>query len=309
VTRLRQAAENYLALRRSLGFILDKPGRLVLDFADHLDAAGASHITIDLAADWAAAPAGAAPYWHWYRLSAVRGFAAYLHAFDAGHQVPPAGLLPRHGHRIAPHLFTDDQVVSLMRAAWGHPVRLHAATYATLIGLLAVTGIRPGECYRLERDDIDLDRARLTVVKGKYGKTRQLTLQPSTVTALDTYAQHRDRLCPRPAGPSFFVTLTGSRLTPQLAGRAFRLLAGQTGLRAGPPRARPRLMDLRHTFAVSTLIGWYRDGLDVDARLPVLATWLGHVHVASTYWYLQASPELLALAAEKATLIPGNLKE
>ena len=301
MTGLAQAATEYLALRRCLGYRLVVPGRLISDFADHLQGQDVSHVTIDAAVSWATAP-GASPYWHWYRLSAVRGFAAYLHAFDDRHQVPPADLLARCYHRAAPFLVTDGELAALLQAAAARPARLHALTCQTLIGLLAVTGLRPGEAYALDREHVDLAGARLLVINGKYGKSRELALHPSTVIALDEYAQRRDELCRRPVTPSFFVSLSGARLHPSNTDLAFGRLVGLAGLQPRSARSRPCLKSLRHSFAVNTLIGWYRAGADITTRLPLLSTWLGHVAPSSTYWYLQATPELLGLAAERLHL-------
>ena len=296
---MRQAAQRYLQMRRSLGYQLRGPGRLLLDFADHLDARGVRHMTVDAVVAWATAPEATA-YWHWLRLSAIRGFALHLHSLDPVHQVPPADLLPRQYIRPTPFLFSDDEVAALMRAAGR--MRYHRAglTYQTLIGLLAVTGMRPGEAYRLDRDHFDARNATLTVVQGKFGKSRQLILDLSTVAALQEYGHHRDRLHPHPAAPSLLVSMYGTRLNVTSTERCFVQLAHRIGLRPRSDRTRPRLKDLRHSFAVNTLIRWYRTGVDVEARLPVLSTWLGHVDPQNTYWYLQASPQLLGLAAEKA---------
>lgn len=296
---IRHAAEDYLTLRRSLGFKLEVPGRLLLDFARFLDDADAAHITIELALAWAVRPMGAQPSWYYYRLSAVRGFAEHMHAIDARHQVPPADLLPRRVCRPVPYLFTSGEVAALMRAA-ETTLRppLHAATYKTFIGLLDVTGMRPGEAIGLGRDDVDLAGGLLTVV-GKYGKSRQLALQPNTVTALCGYAALRDQMCPRPAASSFFVSTVGSPLLPVGVTRTFRTLTRRVGLQPRSERCRPQPIGLRHSFAVNTLIDWYRAGVDVDARLPLLSTWMGHATPASTYYYLQAVPELLALAAQR----------
>jgi integrase len=234
------------------------------------------------------------------RLSAVRGFAIHLHSLDPVHQVPPADLLPRHYTRPTPYLFSDGEVIALMRAAGRMRHGPAALTYQTLIGMLAVTGMRPGEAYRLDRDHFDPQNATLTVVRGKYGKSRQLILDSSTVTALQDYGHHRDRLHPHPAEPSLLVSMQGTRLNVISTERSFVRLTHAIGLQALSERSRPQLKNLRHTFAVNTLIGWYRHGVDVEARLPVLSTWLGHVDPQATYWYLQATPELLALAAQKA---------
>jgi len=298
MSAMQQAADDYLALRRSLGYRLEAPGRLVGDLARYLDDLGLTHVTVDAALWWATSPGGS-PYWHWFRLSAVRGFAGYLHAFDDRHQVPPADLLARRYQRPVPFLFTGADIAALMKAAAERPARLHALNCQALIGLLAVTGMRPGEAYALDRDHVDLAHGRLSVVNGKYGKSRELALHPSTVIALQEYAEHRDYLCPRPAAPGFFVSLSGDRLHESNTDTAFRRLVGRAGLQPRSARTRPTLKSLRHSFAVSTLIGWYRDGGDVNARLPLLSTWLGHVAPSSTYWYLQATPELLGLAAAR----------
>jgi integrase/recombinase XerD len=273
----------------------------LLGFADHLDGQGVTRLTIDAVTEWATAPQGTAPYWHWLRLSAVRGFAVHLHAADPVHQVPPADLLPRQYTRPAPYLFSDDAVIALIRAAGRMRHGPAALTYQTLIGLLAVTGLRPGEAYRLDREHFDAHNGTLTVVRSKYGKSRQLFLHSSTVTALQEYGRHRDRFYPQPAEPSLLVSMQRTRLNVISTERSFVRLAHVVGLEPRSDRTRPRLKDLRHSFAVNTLIGWYRRGVDVDARLPVLSTWLGHVDPQASYWYLQASPELLALAAQRAS--------
>lgn len=291
-----QAARDYLALRRSFGFELDEPGRLVLDLAACLDREGTRFLTAGRALQWAISP-GASAYWHWLRLSAARGFAGYLHAIDEQHHVLPGDLLPRCYRRAAPFLFSDADVKALMTAAAQRPWRLHAATYHALIGLLAVTGMRPGEAYALDREHVDLAGATLTIVRGKYGKTRQLFLHDTTVAALEEYLRVRGKLARSPSAPAFFVSMRGTRLHEANTDKAFRHIVAAAGLSRRSPKARPVLMSLRHSFAVNTLIGWYQAGTDVDAHLPLLSAWLGHVDPVSTYWYLQAVPELLELAA------------
>jgi integrase len=248
---MRQAAQQYLQMRRSLGYQLHEPGRLLLDFADYLDERGVTRLTIEAVVAWATAPQGTA-YWHWLRLSAVRGFALHLHALDPVHQVPLADLLPRQYTRPAPYLFSDEEVAALMRAAGRMRYGRAALTYQTLIGLLAVTGMRPGEAYLLDRDHFDAHNGTLTVVRGKYGKSRQLILDPSTVTALQEYGHHRDRLHPHPAEPRLLVSMHGTRLNVTSTERCFVHLAHTIGLRPRSDRTRPRLKDLRHSFAVST---------------------------------------------------------
>lgn len=193
MSTLRQATEDYLALRRSMGFTLTVPGRQVQQFADHLDTLDATHVTIDLAVAWATRPAGTAPYYQWLRLSAVRGFAGYLHGIDPAHQVPPADLLPRQFHRPTPYLLSAADIAALIDAAGTLRPVLHAATYQTLIGLLAVAGLRPSEALTLDISDVDLQAGILTV-HDKYGKTREILLHSSTVAALAGYIRLRDRM-------------------------------------------------------------------------------------------------------------------
>jgi integrase/recombinase XerD len=292
----RQAAHDYLTLRRSFGFELDEPGRLILDLADRLDREQTRFLTTQRAVQWATAPGGSA-YWHWLRLSAARGFASYLHAVDARHHLLPGGLLPRCYRRVPPFWFSEPDIAALMTAAAARPWRLHAATYRTLIGLLGATGMRPGEAYALDRRNVDLASGTVTIVKGKYGKSRRLFLHESTVTALEEYARVRDTLARRSAVPAFFLSMRGTRLHEANADKAFRHIVTAAGITRRSVKARPVLMSLRHSFAVNTLIGWYHSGTDVNAHLPLLSAWLGHVDPVSTYWYLQAVPELMELAA------------
>jgi integrase/recombinase XerD len=293
---MRQAAQQYLQLRRSLGYELKEPGRLLLDFADSLDRHGVTRLTIDVVAAWATEPRDATAYWHWLRLSAVRGFAIHLHTLDPGHQVPPADLLPRQYTRPVPYLFSEEEVAALMRAAGRMRHGPAALTYQALIGLLAVTGMRPGEAYRLDRDHFDPVNGTLTVVRSKYGKSRQVILDSSAVAALQEYGRRRDRLYPHPAGPSLLVSMQGTRLNVISTERSFVRLTRVIGLQPRSDRTRPRLKDLRHSFAVSTLVSWYRSGVDVEARMPVLSTWLGHVDPQATYWYYSDSRVIPILA-------------
>jgi integrase len=301
MTTIHAAVHDYLRLRRSLGFKLVQHGQLLPGFADFLADSGAEHLTSELALAWATAPAGAQPGWHRLRLGVVRGFATYLRAIDPAHQVPAPGLLARGYDRPTPYLFTAEDVTALTHAAGDLSGRLRAATYKTYIALLAVTGIRPGEAIALDCDDVDPIANVLTVTDSKYGKSRRLLLHPRTTAALTSYIADRDRYCRRPAGPALFVSATGHRLWRSDAEKQFRALADRVGLRPRSARCRPVPMGLRHSFAVSTLIGWYHAGVDVQAHLPALSTWLGHEEPKNTYWYLQASPELLALAADRMT--------
>lgn len=226
----------------------------------------------------------------------VRIFARHLKTLDPATEVPPADVLPHHYRRIAPYLYSPEEITALMAVAGELKPALRAATWQALIGLLAVTGMRKSEACRLDRDQVDLDAGILVVVDSKFGKSRQVFLHESTTAALRAYQRHRDHWCPTPAGPSFFVSTRGTRLDVHNIGRTFADLVDAVGIQAPVGRRRPRLHDLRHSFTVATLLDFYRDGGDVQARLPLLSTWLGHVDPKSTYWYLQAVPELLGLA-------------
>ena len=299
MSTMRQAAEDYVALRRAMGFKLVKPGRLVLQFADHLDRLGTRQLTIDTALAWARQPTHADPSWWAYRLSAVRGFAAYLHPRLPGIQVPPADLFPLRTKRATPYLYSGEDIAALMTAARRRHTPLVAATYETLIGLLAVTGLRIGESLNLDRADIDLTAGMLTVVNGKFGKSRQVPLHATTIERLRFYAGRRDELVPTPRATTFFLSTAGTRLSDCRVESTFRSLVRATGLQPRSARCRPRLHDLRHSFAVNTVLDWYRDGGDVQARMPLLSTYLGHVDPSATYWYLSAAPELMALACAR----------
>jgi integrase/recombinase XerD len=299
VSALRCAAEEYLAMRRSLGYKLQRQGPMLLDFVGYLERTGAPTVTVEAAVAWATLPAAAAPVWHKRRLLVARGFAAHLKTLDPRCQVPPLGLLPAPAERVTPYLYSPDEIAALVHAAGTLARPIQAATYQALISLLAVTGLRPGEAIRLTRGDVDLDAALITVAGSKFGKSRLVPLHPATVDMLRRYAARRDQLCPAPATGSYFISTTGTPLLIGSVDSVFAKLLGLAGIRTPPGKRRPRVHDLRHAMAVQTLIGWYRSGADVQARLPLLSTWLGHADPASTFWYLHASAELLALAARR----------
>jgi integrase len=299
MSTMRQAAEDYLTLRRALGFKLEKPGRLVLQFADHLDRLGTRQVTIDLALSWARQPAAANPVWWAYRLSAVRGFTAYLHPRLPGIEVPPADLLPLRTKRATPYLYSAEDIEALMAGARCLRSPIAAATYETLIGLLAVTGLRVGEAINLDRADVDLTAGMLVVRNGKFGKSREVPLHPSTAHALSDYVHQRGRLLPGRTAPNFFLSTTGTRLSDSRVESTFRDLVRRAGMQPRSAKCRPRLHDLRHSFAVNTVLDWYRRGDDVQAKMPLLSAVLGHVDPSATYWYLSTAPELMALACAR----------
>jgi integrase len=288
-------------MRRSLGFKLRLTAGMLREFASFVERERASHITTALALHWATQPAGVQPAQWANRLGVVRRFARFLSASDPRTEVPPPGLLPYRYQRKPPYIYRDIEIRRLLEAAAriGPATGLRGASYSTLIGLLAVSGLRISEAIALDDQDVDLAEGVLTIRRTKFGKTRLVPLHPSTTRALRRYLRRRDRLRPRRPSGAFFVGEQGRRLSEWTVRRTFNKLSRETGLRGPDERRGPRLHDLRHRLAVKTLIGWYRQGIDVEARLPVLSTYLGHGHVTDTYWYLSAVPELLRLAAER----------
>jgi integrase len=299
---LDAALTEYLAIRRALGFELREVAGCLRNFVAFLHTQGASHITTELALRWATRPAEAQPStWAW-RLSMVRRFAAWHSAVERRTEIPPAGLLPHRYQRKKPHIYSDEEIEKLLREAarLASPRGLRAHTYTTLFGLLAVSGMRVNEALNLDRSDVDLGHGILTIRRTKFGKSRHVPVHPSTVDALKQYVEKRDRILSK-STQAFFVSEQGIRITDCMARYTFARLSQQLGLRviAKSHGRGPRLHDMRHRFAACTLIHWYRAGLDVERELPKLATYLGHVHINETYWYLEAVPELLQLATDR----------
>lgn len=303
---LAEGLERYLALRRSLGYKLERAGQVLSDFVVELDNAGISHISTEAALSWAIDTTNPESSWRAQRLSLVRGFARYLHTVDARHEVPPTGLVPRRRGRPLPYLFSAADIEALMGAAARLRSPFQAQTMQTLIGLLAVTGLRVGEAIRLNRTDIDFEAGVITVRDSKGNKSRHVPISPSTRDALLSYLI--DWGCYFPDAQAALTTTTGTRLRSSNLGTLFAEVVSLAGLDAKPQGALPRLRGLRHSFAVSALVGFYDSGRDVAAMLPVLSAYMGHVSPASTYWYLSASPELLAAAARRAATNLGGLQ-
>ncbi len=301
MTGLRQAAADYLALRRALGYKLRDYPWLLSGLVSYLEDAGAATVTAELALAWAQTPGsgGSRPGYLGKRLSVARGFARHMQAFDPAAEVPPAGLAGPGPRRPAPYLYSGEDIAALMAAAAQLKPALRAATYQTLVGLLAVTGMRVGEAISLDRGDVDLGDGVLTVWYSKFGKSRELPLHPATVDALRDYAAVRDKLCPKPQAASFLLSAAGTRLVYVTVQQVFAGLLRTAGVTGPAGSQGPRLHSTRHTFACLTLLGWYRAGEDVQARMPLLSTYLGHANPANTYWYLSAVPELLSLAAQR----------
>lgn len=293
---LAAAVAEYLAVRRAVGYKLDGADKTLGEFVAHVEGCDPPLVTISGCVEWVMTQGrdgqgtGAS-----HRLTVIRGFARYLQALDPAHQVPPTRLIPQRTYRPTPRLYSNAEIVALMTAARDLTPAGWAATVETLIGFLWVTGMRVGEVLRLNTNDIDETHGEATVWLSKFGKSRLVPLAPTT---LDILARYR-RAIPTSTGVApLFVTNKGRRVGHTEFKTAFNELADSTGLTevAG---GHPRLHNMRHSFAVRTLLGWYQSGADVQALLPRLSTYLGHVEPASTYWYLSASPELMALAAER----------
>ena len=300
---LRKAVREYLAMRRALGFKLQEVGNGLLDFVTFMEQQRASYVTQQLALKWAQQPSTVLPSRWAQRLSYVRGFARYRSATDPRTQIPPEGLLPFRPKRARVHVYTDDEIRSLLRAALKLPSRndgLRPWTYHGLFGLISVAGLRLGEARNLQLQDIDLNAAVLTVRSAKFGKSRLIPLHASTRDVLADYIAQRERLWTgRPVSSYLFVSGRGNRLDAGEIHRTFYALSRQIGLRGLSDSHGPRLHDMRHRFALKTLLCWYRADEDAERRLPILSAYLGHVHIADTFWYLSAWPELMGEAMKR----------
>ncbi len=297
---LRQVLVDYLAVRRALGFKLERDEKLLIQFLTYMENLGEEHLSTETALAWATLPTGAHRSWWSYRLSVVRGFATHLRTIDPATEIPPTDMLPWQPCRATPYLYSEEDVAALMAAAATLRTPHRAATHRTLIGLLVVTGMRVGEAIGLDYGDFDSLNGLLIVRKAKFGKSRELPLHQSTVNALRHYLHQCDRPSSAVSTPALFVSNAGNRLCYRTVQWTFSKLVCQAGLKPRSASCRPRLHDLRHSFAVNTVLDSYRDGGgDPAARLPLLSTYLGHVDPGKTYWYLSAAPELLALAGSR----------
>lgn len=288
---LHQAAADYLALRRRMGYRLTQDGKRLLEYVEFLGTHRQTRITVQNALTWAqgAVSAHAAAR----RLTAVRGFAQFRQLTDARTEVPSRDLLPDRPRRTPPYIYSHDDVRALLGAAQTLPGELRPSTYSTLFGLLATTGMRVGEATALGRADFDAQAGVLRIVQGKEGSLRRLPLHATTADALRVYARRRDRVLRHPRSSTFFLSEAGTALLRQNVHETFLHLIDRAGLTDRKPR-RPRIHDLRHSFAVHTVTDWYRAGRDVEKVLPRLSAYLGHVSPVSTYWYLTGTTALLS---------------
>lgn len=297
MTALRQALDDYLAVRRILGYRLARTEKLLAQFLTFVEDRGEEHPTTETALAWATLPTGAHRSWMSRRLSTVRHFAIHLHGIDPATQVPPVDILPGRSCRATPYLYSVEEISALMTATATLRGSHRRATYRALIGLLAVTGMRVGEAIGLDCDDFDAVTGLLTIRNGKSGKSRELPLHPSTVIALGDYLRRGDR--PPSNIPALLLSPAGTRLLYTNVQNTFQQLVRHCGITSRSAACRPRLHDLRHGFAVNTILDAYREGGDPGARLAVLSTYLGHINPGHTYWYLSAAPELLKLAGDR----------
>lgn len=295
---VRDALREYLAMRRALGFKLANEGTRLLSFVSFLEQAQAEYVSTELALTWAQLPKSVQPAQWGRRLGFVRGFAHYCSAIDPRTEVPPVGLLPSDYRRRTPYFFSNEDIQAMLRAALALPAKDGMAnhTYHCLLGLISVAGLRISEAVNLMLDDVDLIGGILTIRSSKFGKSRMVPLHHTTVATL---ADYRDRQVKFLAGqevPHWFVNRRGKQVRCDAVDGMFRRLTDKLGLVAKRGQRRPRVHDLRHHFAMTTLLRWYNDGQDIERRLPVLSAYLGHVDVRDTYWYLSACPQLLSAA-------------
>jgi integrase len=306
MSTLRDALADYLTIRRALGYKLRDHEWALSSCVSFLERTGASTITTELALQWACDTRGTEG-WKAARLSMVRGFAVYLRSIEPATEIPPTGLLLHRKRYAIPYLYSEEEIGRLLAQAAALTPTRRAMLHGTVIGLLAVTGMRISEALHLECDDVDLDAGVLTIRNTKFGKSRQLPLHATTVTTLTDYERHRAQLRPRPWTQNFFVSAQGNRPDKSNIERVFRKLCRRAGLEGPRGSPRPRLHDFRHSFAVRAVIDWHRAGIDVQPRLLWLSTYLGHVEPSDTYRYLTAAPELLALAARRLDTTFGDL--
>jgi integrase len=297
---LKEAVQDYLALRRGLGFKLKKHPRLLEEFALFLEQAGEPRITTRLALQWATQPQQIQQAEWAARLSVVRGFARYCSATEPMTEIPAEGLLPYRPNRAKPYLYSDEQIHQLLEAAQKMPTThsLQPWTYHCLCGLLAVTGLRISEALNLRSTDVDWSEGVLTIRDSKFGKSRLIPLHASSLQVLSDYGARRDLMFAHRKTPYFFCSRYDGRLDEGQVRRVFYMISRQIGIRGASASHGPRLHDFRHRFAVQTLLRWHHNGEDVRRRLPILSTYLGHGHVTDTYWYVTATPELMAAVGQ-----------
>lgn len=300
---IQTAVERYLAARRQLGFELSITGQQLMRFARYADARGHhGPLTLDLQLDWAREPVKRTGPVTWARrLEVVRPFAAYYRQFEPDTEIPDLHTFGRGHRRLAPHIYLPQEVCDLLAQAGrlSPAGGLRPATYRTLLGLIAATGLRLSEALKLLEEDVDLRRATLTVRRTKFNKSRCLPLHLSVVQALSDYRQFRGRHVESRVDMPFFVSPSGGALTPRTVDGVFAQLRRRLGWHARGGHPHPRIQDLRHSFAVTRLQRWYEAGETMDHAMLWLSTYLGHAKISDTYWYLSGTPELMSVVGAK----------
>jgi len=296
---LREAATDYVAMRRALGYKLKK-APLLFDFISFLEKRKCNHVTTALALEWAQQPTSVQPSSWTDRLCWVRGFARFRSATDPLTEIPSQKLLPKGAKRAHPYLYTEKEIELLLKAA----LRLSTAspikrrTLYCVFGLLAVSGMRIGEILNLKLTSVDLQAGIITIEGAKFGKSRLVPIHDSTRKVLSDYLVFRNRFLKGRPAEHFFISKVGTRFERGNLYRAFYVLSREIAIRKEGSKHGPRFHDFRHRFAIETMLRWYRNGENVERRLPILSTYLGHVQVTGTYWYLTACPELMGVAAK-----------
>lgn len=299
MTSLREGIDEYLHLRRALGFRLKADEPYLRNFADFMDRKKASYITAKLAMSWAQQTASNNQNYHAGRLRVVRSFARHRILADPRTEIPSLSLLPRQKITFKPHIFTREEIDRIL--AESLRLRRHITPFSclghhTIYGLLSVTGMRVGEVMNLDVQDVDLDHGVITVRNTKFGKSRLVPVHETTQAALRHYREERAIFLGDQAVDAFFVSQYRQRFNHNLLDYAFRALTIDLGLRGKSDPRGPRLHDLRHTMAVEALRECYRSGADPERRLPALSTYLGHTQISYTYWYLHQNPGLMTEA-------------
>lgn len=294
--------DHYLSARRQAGFVLEIEGAQLMRFARFAERIGhQGPLTVKLAVQWACSSRAGKLLTAARRIEVIRPFATYCQQFDAETEVPPRGLFGRAHRRLMPHIFTQDEILDLLAACdqLYPPGGLRGVTCAAIFGLIASTGLRISEATSLIRSDVDLQQRLLQIRCTKFGKSRYVPLHPSTAAALRRYAQRRD-LDPAVANTdAFFVFDYGRAASTRSVEYAFKLLRTALQWRARGDHPAPRLHDLRHSFVCHRLQDWYAKGLEIDRAILALSTYIGHAKITDTYWYVTATPELLALASRR----------
>ena len=294
-------AQEYLSLRRSLGFKLVDTEYVLRWFFAFMQREHETHIKTETVLRWVHASETVSLPVRSSRFAVVRKFAQYAHALDTEHEVPPYRLFTHRTERTNPHIYSDNEVLRLLEACVAlRPGKgLCRYTYYTAFGLLSVTGMRISEATSLMRDDVDLSAGIITIRETKFNKMRCIPVHGSTIRALAAYGRRRDEIYPNTEFPAFFLSDSGAALTSAVLRVTFLRLSHRIGFRKPTDRNGPRIHDFRHTFAVKTVMKWYRDGANVEPNMPLLSTYLGHVKPSDTYWYLSSVPQLVGLAAAR----------